>query len=68
MFIEVSFKHYSNFGDIESQKESVDKVVRTEKITELEGFKEQATNFINSYKNKVSEVSEITEEKKILLI
>jgi non-homologous end joining protein Ku len=67
MFIEVSFKHYNNLEDLDSQKGLVEKVINTEKITELESFKEQASNFINSYKSKISETDEIKEEKKILL-
>ena len=67
MFMEIPFQSYSNIEDIEEQKAMVDKIIKNEKIMDLEGFKEQAGNFINSYKSKVNEVSEITEEKKILL-
>lgn len=67
IWLELPFKHYNNLEDLDSQKGLVEKVINTEKITELEAFKEQASNFINSYKSKISETDEIKEEKKILL-
>jgi len=67
IWIEMPFKHYSNSAELDSQKEMVCNVVSNEKITDLEGFKEQATSFINNFKSRVNDTSEIQEEKKILL-
>jgi non-homologous end joining protein Ku len=67
IWLELPFKHYSNIKDLDNQKELVDKVIQTEKIMDLESFKEQAQNFINSYKSKVNETDEIEENKKMLL-
>lgn len=67
VWLELPFKHYSNIEEVEEQKAMVEKIIKKENLIDIEGFKEQAGNFINSYKSKVSEVSEIAEEKKILL-
>ena len=67
LFIEICFKHYSNIAELSSQKEMIEKVIKSEKIIDLESFKEQASNFITNYKSKVTEINEISEEKKVLL-
>lgn len=67
VFIELPFKHYSNISEIERLKEAVDNLVKQEKINDTEVFKEQATQFINSYKSKVTEINQVEEQKKVLL-
>jgi non-homologous end joining protein Ku len=67
VFIELPFKHYSNISEIERLKELVVQTIKDEKISDTEAFKEQAGQFISTYKSKVNSVSEVKEEKKILL-
>lgn len=67
VWLELPFCHYNNLKGLEEQKNLIEKVIKDEKIMDLEAFKEQAQGFISSYKSKVNEVSEVKEEKKILL-
>lgn len=67
VFIELPFKHYSNISQQMQVKDSVNSLIKIESIADLEGFKEQAQGFITAYKSRVSDVNEITEDKKVLL-
>jgi non-homologous end joining protein Ku len=67
IFIEIPFKHYSNFSKIESAKSNIIKLIEENKVIELEGFKEQAKQFLEVFKSKVGEIDEMKEEKRLLL-
>ena len=67
IFAELPFKHYNNFDEAQKMKEMVELSIRTDKLTDLESFTEQATQFISAYKSKVNDVNEVEEQKKVML-
>jgi non-homologous end joining protein Ku len=67
LLIELPFKKYSNLEETIRIDEAVKNIIRTDKITELTQFSTQAKDFISSFGNKVNELEEAVEEKKVLL-
>lgn len=67
IFIELPFRSYSNMPEILSTKEQIKSIIQAEKISDLEGFEEQAQGFISNFKSRVKDINEISEEKKVLL-
>ena len=67
LFLELPFKHYNNLEEIDSDKVLIENAVKKDNISDLTAFSEQAKTFINTFKGRVGEINEITEEKKALL-
>ena len=67
LFIELPFKKYNNLDEIKRLKEAVEDNIRVDKITEVEVFKEQAKQFIGTFKNQAEDLDLVKEEKQILL-
>lgn len=67
IMLELPFKNYNNLAELESQKLLVSKVIEKEGLKDIEGFKEQAKQFISNYQSKVSDINEVEEQKKVLL-
>jgi non-homologous end joining protein Ku len=67
IFAELPFKHYNNFEKANKLKEAIEDTIKKDKIAELDGFKEQAEQFITQYKSKAKDIDEIEETKKVLL-
>ena len=67
IFIELPFKAYNNLKEINKVKDLVELEIKSAKIDGLDSFSAQAQQFINNYKSKVNDYSDIQEEKKIML-
>lgn len=67
LFLEIPFRSYYNLPEVLRIKEAVNNVIELDKIEDLEEFKEQAVEFIKTFKSKKTQLSDIEEEKAELL-
>jgi hypothetical protein len=67
VFIEVCFNHYINKEQVDSLRDTTERQIELEKISNPIEYKEQAITFLENFKSKVKTIDEVKEDKKILL-